>query len=105
MLLNDEPGGNWLSVEIDPAVGGGIGANVAVYEPGESAEPHALLGMREITASVGYTAGSPPWAHFGLGALTTVDLRVVLPGGQAYSLDKVAANQHLMLPDGCRLEN
>jgi hypothetical protein len=105
MLLNDEPGGNWLSVEIDPAVGGGIGAKVSVYEPGRSAEADALVGMREIAASVGYTAGSPPWAHFGLGNLDSVDLRVVLRNGQAYSLDDVAANQHLMLPDGCGTEN
>jgi hypothetical protein len=105
MLLNDEPGGNWLSVEIDLAVGGGIGAKVAVYEPGRSADPDALLGLREIAASVGYTAGSPPWAHFGLGNLDAVDLRVTLPNGQAYSLDEVAANQHLMLPDGCGAEN
>lgn len=105
MLLNDEPAGNWLSVEIDEAVGGGIGAKVAVYEPGRSAEPDALLGVREIAASVGYTAGSPPWAHFGLGDASSVDLRVTLRDGQTYSLDDVPANRHLMLPDGCGAEN
>jgi hypothetical protein len=76
-----------------------------VYEPGRSADPDALLGLREIAASVGYTAGSPPWAHFGLGNLDVVDLRVTLPNGQAYSLDEVASNQHLMLPDGCGVAN
>lgn len=105
MLLNDEPGGNWLSVEIDPSVGGGVGASVAVYEPGRADEPEGLVGVREISASVGYTAGSPPWAHFGLGDLDSVDLRVALPNGQNYSLDDVPANQHLMLPDGCGREN
>lgn len=105
MLLNDEPAGNWLSVEIDEAVGGGIGAKVAVYEPGRSAEPDALLGVREIAASVGYTAGSPPWAHFGLGDASSIDLRVTLRDGQTYSLDDVPANRHLMLPDGCGAEN
>jgi hypothetical protein len=105
MLLNDEPGGNWLSVEIDPAVGGGIGASVAVYEAGRADDPDGLVGLREIAVSVGYTAGSPPWAHFGLGTLASVDLRVALPDGQTYSLDEVPANRHLMLPDGCGPEN
>ena len=105
MLLNDEPGGNWLSVEIDPAVGGGVGASVAVYETGRGDDLEGLVGVREISVSVGYTAGSPPWAHFGLGDLDSVDLRVALPSGQNYSLDDVPANQHLMLPDGCGTEN
>ena len=105
MLLNDEQGGNWLSVEIDPTVGSGVGASVAVYETGRADDPEGLVGLREISVSVGYTAGSPPWAHFGLGTLDSVDLRVLLPDGQTYSLDDVPANRHLMLPDGCETEN
>lgn len=105
MLLNDQPGGNWLSVEIDPTVGVGVGATVAVYEPGRSADPDGLVGIREISVSVGYAAGSPPWAHFGLGSLDSVDLRAVLPNGETISLDDVPANRHLMLPDGCGTQN
>ena len=105
MLLNDAAGGNWLSVEIDLAAGGGVGATVAVYEAGKATAPESLVGLREISVSVGYAAGSPPWAHFGLGSLASVDLRVALPDGRTYAFDAVPANRHLVVPDGCGGEN
>ncbi|HKY46345.1 MAG TPA: CRTAC1 family protein [Acidimicrobiia bacterium] len=101
MLLNDAAGGNWLSVEIDAAVGGGVGAAVSIYEAGQSASPASLVGLRDIAVSVGYAAGSPPWAHFGLGSHASVDVRVVVPDGRTYSVDGVPANRHVILPDGC----
>ena len=101
LLLNKGKSGNWISVEIDATLGGGIGASIAVYEPGRGGDLDGLLGMREITASSGYTAGAAPWAHFGLGDMAAVDLRISLPIGETLAVDDVAANRHLRLPNGC----
>ncbi|MGI8518647.1 MAG: CRTAC1 family protein [Acidimicrobiia bacterium] len=101
LLLNTGESGNWISVEIDATLGGGIGVSIAVYEPGREGDLDGLLGMREITASSGYTAGASPWAHFGLGDTATVDLRISLPSGETLAVDDVAANRHLRLPNGC----
>jgi hypothetical protein len=101
LLRNETASGNWLSVGVDPELGGGIGARVSVFRQGELGEPTALIGMRDIVASLGYTAGSPGVAHIGLGAATSVDVRIRLPNGRLIDLEGVAANQHIRVPGGC----
>jgi hypothetical protein len=101
LLRNETASGNWLTVALGPELGGGIGARVAVYRAGGLGDPEALLGVREIVASQGYSAGSPAEAHLGLGDEPTVDVRVELPDGETVDLEGVAANRYLRLPDGC----
>lgn len=101
LLRNVSASGNWVSVSVTPEEGGGIGARVEVYEAGRLGQPSALLGARDIVASQGYAAGSPPIAHFGLGDVAAVDLRVTLPGGRTLEAVRVEANRHVRLPDGC----
>ena len=93
----DRPGGRSRS-----RAGGGIGARVLVYRQGGLGDPAELLGMRDIVASQGYTAGSPADAHFGLGSETSVDVRIRLADGRLIEREDVPANQHLVLPSGCR---
>ena len=102
MLLNSSASGHWLEVSLDVTLGGGIGTRVDVYQPGRSGEPEALVGSREIVASVGYTAGVERFAHFGLGTLTEVDVVVTPPPPHAPITMSVAADQHLRLPNGCK---
>jgi hypothetical protein len=90
------------------ALGGGKGAKVSVYRGGGLGEAGALIGQREISATDGYTAGVPDEAHFGLGANTTVDVRVVLPPDSrglatnaVIDLTNVLTDRHLRLPNGC----
>lgn len=100
LLRNETAAGNWLTVSVDPRLG--VGARVAVYEGGSLGDPSALIGAREIVASQGYAAGTPPEAHFGLGEAASVDLRVEIPGFGTMDRPGVDANQYLQLPRGCR---
>jgi hypothetical protein len=102
LLRNETASGNWLTISIAASLGGGIGARVSVYEPGGLGRRDALLGMRDIEASQGYSAGVAAEAHLGLGTWETVDVRVELPSGRVIELEHVHANQYLRLPHGCR---
>jgi len=101
MLRNTTASGNWLEVSVDTSLGGGVGTRVDVYESGRAGELSALIGSREIVASVGYTAGVERFAHFGLGNLTEVDIVVTPPLPNEPITMTVAADQHLRLPNGC----
>ena len=101
LLRNETASENWLSLAIDAEPGGGIGARVSVYRSGGLGEPEALLGMRDVVASQGYSAGNPAEVHFGLGEVDTVDVRVELPDDSVVDLEHVAANRYLRLPGGC----
>lgn len=101
MLRNATASGHWLEVSVDTSLGGGVGTRVDVYEVGRAGELSALIGSREIVASLGYTAGVERSAHFGLGETTRVDI-VVTPPRSASSITIAAdADQHVRLPDGC----
>ena len=108
LLRNETSSGHWLSVSLGRALGGGIGAKVSVYRAGGLGNKSALIGQREIAATDGYTAGVTDDAHFGLGANTVVDVRVMLPPDSRHlatngvvDLTNVQADQYLRLPSGC----
>ena len=101
MLSNTSASGHWLEVSVDTDLGGGVGTRVDVYESGRSGDRAALIGSREIVASVGYTVGVERFAHFGLGDLTEVDIVVTPPAPNAPITLTVSADQHLRLPSGC----
>jgi hypothetical protein len=108
LLHNESKSGHWISLSVGKPLGGGIGAQVAVYRAGGLGNPNARIGKREIAVTDGYTAGVPDEAHFGLGDNTEVDVRVTLPpGSQGHAhngiieLRNVPADRHLRLPDGC----
>ncbi|MGH8952682.1 MAG: CRTAC1 family protein [Acidimicrobiia bacterium] len=97
LMRNETSSGHWLDVAVGPEHGFGIGWRVEVREPGG-----ALIGAREITVTQGYSAGVAPVAHFGLGDLQEVDLRLVPTGGaEPIDLPAIAADQHLRYPAGC----
>jgi hypothetical protein len=104
MLRNTTASGHWLEVSVATSLGGGVGTRVDVYESGRAGELSALIGSREIVASVGYTAGVERSAHFGLGTFTQVDIVVTPPLPNASITMTVATDQHVRLPDGCGLE-
>jgi len=100
MFMNETTSGNWLQVGMDGGVGG-VGARVEVYEEGQAGNLEALLGARDITASVGYTAGVELIAHFGLGEATSVDIVVKRPGNDPVSLSGVASNARIDVGGDC----
>ena len=68
----------------------------------EALDGDTIVGAREITVTQGYSAGVVPMAHFGLGGLGEVTLRLTPPGGaDPVLVEEVAANQHIRWPDGC----
>ncbi len=102
LLLRNETGsGNWLEVSIGPELGVGVGARVSVYEAGDLGRPDGLIGMREITASEGYSTGHVAEAHFGLGPEEAADVQIELADGEIANLRGVEANRHIRLPGGC----
>jgi hypothetical protein len=102
LLMNETGSGNWLTVSIGPQLGTGVGTRVSVYEAGDLGRPGGLIGMREITASQGYSSGQAAEAHFGLGPAEIVDVRIELPNGETTDLEAVAANHYIRVPNGCR---
>ena len=103
LLRNETSSGHWLEISVGPERGFGLGWRVEVYRVGEVGEPDALLGAREITVSQGYSAGVAPIAHFGLGDVEEVSVRLIPPGGvEPLVLARVDADQHFRLAGGCR---
>jgi hypothetical protein len=61
----------------------GIGARVSIYEPGRSGDPDALLGVKIISVSFGYSSGQEAMVHFGIPDHKEVDILVSMPCGGA----------------------
>ena len=99
LLRNESTAGHWLSVEL-AGPGRGVGAVATVYEAGRVGEAPAMLGTREVVASVGYGGGSLPAVYFGLGAVTAVDVRVVA-GGTVVFEGPLDVDTHHMLGGPC----
>jgi hypothetical protein len=96
LLRNETETGNWLEISVGADEGFGLGWKVEVLD-GDT-----IVGAREITVTQGYSSGVLPIAHFGLGDLTEVEVRLTPPGDiDPIVLDAVAANQHLRWPTGC----
>jgi hypothetical protein len=96
MLRNETASGHWLEVSVGPDLGWGLGWRVEVFDG------DGLIGAREITTTQGYSAGVAPVAHFGLGDVEMVDVRLVPPGDtEPVTLAGQAADQHLRYPNGC----
>lgn len=96
LLHNTGETGHWLQVSVDADNGHGLGWLVEVLDDDQ------LVGAREITVTQGYSAGVMPIAHFGLGDLDVVDVRLTPPGGaDPHLIEEVSADQHIRWPDGC----
>ena len=102
LLHNDSGSGHWLEVSVGPEHAFGLGWRVEVYRAGSAGDLAGLVGAREITVTQGYSAGVAPVAHFGVGEETTVDVRLVPPGGAEPSvIEGVPSDQHIRFPNGC----
>ncbi len=68
-----------------------LGARVELREPNNK----QLIGMRGIYTNQTYKSSSPLEAHFGLGAVSNVDIAILLPDGRHVSLSNVAGNRYI----------
>ena len=102
LMRNETASGHWLEVSAGAEASFGVGWRVELYEAGGLGEPTSLLGAREITVSQGYSTGLAPIAHFGLGEVDLVDIRMTPPNGaEAIDLTGVPVDQHVRVPTGC----
>lgn len=95
LLRNETDGGNWLQVSVGANHRSGLGWRVEALDGG------TLIGARQITVTQGYSAGVLPVAHFGLGDLDMIDVRLTPPGGDPVLIEDIATNQHIRWPGGC----
>ena len=98
LLRNVSASGNWLEVSVSETP---IGTKVWLYEAGRLGDLDALVGMREIVVSQGYTSGNLAVAHLGLGDVEAVDVRVAWADGTEMIVTDIAANAHVRIPGGC----
>ena len=102
LLHNETLAGKGLIVTVALDEGPAIGSRVEVYAAGRAGDVDALLGAREISASVGYCSGSVQAAHFGLGALDRVDVVVRAPWtGTAYERRRIGTAGTVCVGDAC----
>lgn len=90
-----EGAGNWLllRLERDGANRDAVGAWIEV-------DTGTRTYSREITVGGGHASGAIGYVHFGLGAASVVDVRVIWPDGTQSEHKGLAANQRLDLSKG-----
>lgn len=92
-----EGAGNYITIRMDipgEKNRNGIGATVRIYEAGKAGQASALLGIKCISVSNGYSGGSPAEAHFGTLGHHKVDINITMPcGGNIYTIRKVSTGQ------------
>jgi len=71
-------------------------ARIQAYESGSS-EPRKLLGTRHVSSARSFKTGVAMEVHFGLGPHSTVDLELILPGGNRLQFPKVKTRQCVTL--------
>lgn len=102
LLKNETASGHWLDVRVTGGNGlntMGIGARIALYDPGRAADAAARIGCREIATGFGYASSQEAIAHFGLGNRTECDIVVTLPHGKGQLIRKaVKADQRITIP-------
>jgi enediyne biosynthesis protein E4 len=92
--------GNWLAIALDLPSGNrnAIGAWVELRLGDRTS-------AQEITVGGGHVSGRAGPLHFGLGAATTAEVRVIWPGGTASDWHVVPVNRTITLtPDGTALQ-
>ncbi len=84
--------GNWLSVDLrqDGVNTRAVGAFLELRTPDRTI-------LREITVGGGHAGGQAAPEHFGLGAVSEIDLRVIWPDGDVSDWQKTTVNQTLTI--------
>ena len=72
----------------------GIGAIVRIYATGKAGDASALLGIKCLSVSNGYSGGSPAEAHFGTPGYEMVDISITMPcDGKVYTINEIGTKQ------------
>jgi hypothetical protein len=87
--------GNWLEVRVSQST-----PNVDAIGAWLETRVGDRVQRRELTVGGGHSGGQLGWVHFGLGAATGGEVRVVWPGGEIGPWLRVAANQFVEVKRG-----
>lgn len=102
LLRNESSAGGWIAVTVALDDRPAIGSRVEIYAAGRAGDIDALLGAREISATVGYCSGSTQTAHFGIGDVSRVDIVVRAPWtGEVHERRRVSAGRAVCVGDAC----
>ena len=96
LLRNDVTGKNhWIKVKLNGVKSNrsAIGARVTVHY-GEKTQ------VREVLGQSSYLSVNDRRLHFGIGAVTVVDIEIRWPRGQVEKLGNVAANRLIYVTEG-----
>lgn len=72
---------------------GGYGSKVIIYESGHLGDKDFMLGYQEVQSNHGYLCQDQPAVHFGLGAHTSCDIRIIRTDGSTLEYQNVPADQ------------
>jgi hypothetical protein len=84
---NTGPAGHWLQLRLDQD-----GANREAVGAWIEVRNGAQTISREVTVGGGHASGQAGWIHFGLGAATSAEVRVIWPDGMTGPWTEVGAN-------------
>lgn len=103
LLLRNETGNsnNWVKIRVQNANGinaMGVGCKIMVYKEGKLGNSEELIGSNEICLSNGYASGQTSTVHFGLGEISSVDIKIILPHNKGSIIRRsVKSNQLLTI--------
>jgi hypothetical protein len=76
----------------------GVGCKIMIYKEGKSGDNKELIGCNEICLSNGYASGQTAIVHFGLGEISNVDIKIILPHNKGEIIRRnVKSNQLLII--------
>lgn len=78
---------------------GGFGSKVTVYEPGHLGNAARILGYQESVSNYAYLCQNQTALHFGLGAFSSCDVRIVRTDGRVFEYQHVAADQLFLMDE------
>lgn len=87
--------GNWLAIDVAQP-----GANVDAIGAWVEVRTGDRIQRRELTVGGGHAGGQLGWVHFGIGANSAAEVRVVWPGGEAGPWKRVDANEFVIVRRG-----
>jgi hypothetical protein len=96
LLRNDAPSGNhWIKIRLEGVKSNrsAIGARILVRYGGK-------VQAQSVTSQSSYLSANDPRLHFGLGAVTTVDVEIHWPMGTTESYPHLAADQLVTIREG-----
>ena len=102
LLLRNETdnSNNWIKIRVQNVNGinsMGVGCKIMIYKEGKSGDNKELIGCNEICLSNGYASGQTAIVHFGLGEISNVDIKIILPHNKGEIIRRNVKSKQLLI--------